>query len=145
MSLEDLDVVEFPIGVFEDRRIAANIDGAARLTSEACAPASCSPCAASEVAAEGCVDDEAVVGKVIVDVTVWSIENGIGLSPVGGIGSVARANIRRNGSSGEEPDLDGSRCPFHCVDTAVDRVEAGTVALGRIIRDTATDCVIIVI
>jgi len=145
LSLEDLDVVEFPIGVFEDRRIAANIDGAARLTSEACAPARCSPCGTSEVATEGCVDDEAVVGEVIVDVAVWSIENSIGLSPVGGIGSVARANIRRNGSSGEEPDLDGSRRPFHCVDTAVDRVEASTVALRRIIQDTATDCVIIVI
>lgn len=48
----------------------------------------------------------------------------------------------RNGTAMEEPDAETGRSPLDCVDTAADRVEAGTVAADVwSVKDTTANVV----
>lgn len=96
----------------------------------------------ARLTAEGCVKDDSMVLEIGVDVGIGAIEDGRRCSPSTGVRRAGR-DVRGNTTSGEEPDLDGIRLPFHCVDTPTNRVEIWAITGGALIeRGTSSSIVV---
>jgi hypothetical protein len=98
------------------------------------------PGGVTKVSTEGVVENDVMALEVVIDVAVWSVEDGIRCWPCRWVG-FAQTNVGWNRASGEEPDLDGIRCPFHGIDTAAVCVEARTIADRALGEGTTTLCV----
>jgi hypothetical protein len=99
------------------------------------------PHVAGPVTAEGDVEDNLVVLKLIVDVAV-ALEHRRGRSPVGGF-RVVPQHIRGDLLACEPPDLDEIRVPLHSVNAAAAgvAVEPVAVRVARVVVDGAAGVV----
>lgn len=124
--LVDLELSNVPVGRGKGARVVLD-KGVAVAAALVCAGGVGAEDGAGPVAAEGCVEDEVVAGKVAVPVATGAGELSLWLAPVCGIG-VGGEHVRGGRVAAvEPPDGDAGRGPLHCVLSAAVAVEAGPV------------------
>lgn len=83
-----------------------------------------------------------MVLEIGVDVGIGAIEDGRRCSPLTGVRRTGR-DVGGNTTSGEEPDLDGIRFPFQCVNTTTNRVEIRAITGGAAIERGASSSIVV--
>lgn len=94
------------------------------------------------ISTEGRIEDDLQIVEMAGNIAV-ALEMREWLAPAGRFGRVV-LDIGRDGSVGEEPDVDGGVRPFCCVDATAVAVKSGAVGVGVGGCNLATDIVALV-
>lgn len=105
-----------------------------------CCASTTGPGSVAEITTESRVKNDSVVGKVGINIAARAIKARVRERPSRWVG-IAIADVGWDGTSREEPNLDGIRLPFHCINTTFVCVEACTIADGALRESTATLCI----